>query len=216
MKILAKNLPINELIAELDAYMVELGYTPSTMRHKRHAWNALKNLALKKGETHFSKDLGFELLENHYKIDPYAKNLKHHKANVRRAVMLLLEYQISGSIAGRTPESDHSFPQGFSALAEEYLIFLGDTLNLRQGTMRNKRNFLGKAFAFFVAHDVTTISDIDIEIVNCYLKTFLGYSKGYIHENISCLNSFFEFSQKNGYTENMIVIPKFPVYGAET
>ena len=33
----AKNLPIAELISQLDAYMVELGYTPSTLRHHRQA-----------------------------------------------------------------------------------------------------------------------------------------------------------------------------------
>jgi len=43
---LAKDLPVEELIAETDAYMISLGYAPSTMRHFRQAWNALKNLAL--------------------------------------------------------------------------------------------------------------------------------------------------------------------------
>ena len=39
MEAYAKDLPIDELIAELDAYMVQLGYTKSTLRHHRQAWN---------------------------------------------------------------------------------------------------------------------------------------------------------------------------------
>ncbi len=49
MEQFAKNLPIAELIAETDAYMVSLGYTTSTLRHHRQAWNALKNMAIAKG-----------------------------------------------------------------------------------------------------------------------------------------------------------------------
>ena len=66
-----RNLPIVELIPEIDAYMVNLGYTPSTMRHYRQCWNALKNLALAQGEIYFTHELAFKLLREHYHIDPY-------------------------------------------------------------------------------------------------------------------------------------------------
>ena len=69
----ANNIPIVDLIEKLDMHMVQLGYTPSTLRHHRQAWNALKNLALAEGETHFSKELGFKLLRDHYHVEPYAK-----------------------------------------------------------------------------------------------------------------------------------------------
>ena len=99
----AKMLPISDLIAEADAYMVSLGYTPYTLRHYRQAWNALKNLAHARGEIYFTKELGFELLREHYHVEPYDANLSEYKSVVRRSVMLLLEYQISGTIAKRIP-----------------------------------------------------------------------------------------------------------------
>lgn len=212
MESYAKNLPINELITELDAYMVELGYTASTLRHKRNAWNALKNLAAKKGATYFSKELGFELLREHYKIEPYARNLKHHKANVRRAVMLLLEYQISGTIATRTPRSDIEFPKEYSLLGERYIQYLENSLNLKKGTVRNHRWILIKTFTFFKNHDALDVSSIDTDLISCYLKTFLGYSKSYIYSIISCLNCLFEFAFEENIVETQIIIPKFPVY----
>ena len=101
MNAYVNDIPIPELIAKLDAYMVGLGYTASTLRHYRQAWNALKNLALAEGVTHFSKELGFKLLQEHYRIDPYEDNLGEYKSVVRRSVMLLLEFQISGTIAKR-------------------------------------------------------------------------------------------------------------------
>ena len=79
-----RKLPITELIPEIDAYMVSLGYTPATMRHYRQCWNALKNLALAEGEIYLTHELAFKLLQEHYHINPYAKylpesNAQHHR-----------------------------------------------------------------------------------------------------------------------------------------
>ena len=121
MNTYANDLPIPELIEKLDAHMVRLGYTASTLRHHRQAWSALKNLALAEGATHFSKELGFKLLREHYKIDPYESNLSEYKSVVRRSVMLLLEYQISGTIAKRQSKGDYEFPAGFKFAGDRFM-----------------------------------------------------------------------------------------------
>lgn len=142
MESYAKNLPITELITQLDAYMVELGYTPATLRHHRHAWNALKNLALAEGATYFTKELGFKLLREHYHIDPYGTKLSEYKSVVRRSVMLLLEFQISGTIAKRIPKSEYIFPEGFCIAGESYLSMLQSKGHIKESTLRNHRHRL--------------------------------------------------------------------------
>ena len=191
----AKHLPIGELIAELDAYMVGLGYTSSTLRHHRQAWNALKNLAITKGAAYFTKELGFELLREHYGVEPYAAKLSEYKSVVRRSVMLLLEYQISGNIAKRTPKSEYDFPLGFAEVGEEYLsLLVSEEPRIKPSTLRNHRHSLVAAMLFFEAHGANNIEEVRIECVNLYLKTFAGYSKSYISHVVNTLKYFFDYT----------------------
>lgn len=208
----AKNLPIAELIAQLDAYMVELGYTPATLRHHRQAWNALKNLALAEGTTHFSKDLGFKLLREHYHVDPYASKLSEYKSVVRRSVMLLLEFQISGTIAKRTPRSDYVFPKGFIEAGEAYMTCLQSEGRIKESTQRNHRHILVAATLFFENHGITTLELVNTESINLYLKTFAGCSQSYLSGVLRILNRFFAFSCEQGYLSKPFVFPTVSVY----
>lgn len=208
----AKNLPITELIAQLDAYMVELGYTPSTLRHHRQAWNALKNLALAEGATYFTKELGFKLLREHYHVDPYDSKLSEYKSVVRRSVMLLLEFQISGTIAKRIPKSEYIFPEGFRIAGEAYLSMLQSEGHIKESTLRNHRHRLVAAALFFENHGVTGIEFVNAEIINLYLKTLAGCSQSYLSGVLRTLKRFFEFSSERGYLLASFTFPSVSVY----
>lgn len=212
MKQFAKQLPIAELIVETDAYMVSLGYTPSTLRHHRQAWNALKNLAVAKGEVYFTKNLGFELLQDHYKVDPYASKLSQYKSVIRRSVMLLLEYQISGSIAKRTPKSDGAFPEQYAEVGEKFLTYLSEHKSLKTGTLRNYRQILKYLFGFLVAHEVSDICNVNIQCINIYLKTFAGCSKSYIENATRVMTHLFEYAYNTGYTYTTFEFPEISIY----
>lgn len=212
MESYAKNLPITELITQLDAYMVELGYTPATLRHHRHAWNALKNLALAEGATYFTKELGFKLLREHYHIDPYGTKLSEYKSVVRRSVMLLLEFQISGTIAKRIPKSEYIFPEGFCIAGESYLSMLQSKGHIKESTLRNHRHRLVAAAMFFKSHGVTGIEIVNTEIINLYLKTLAGCSQSYLSGVLRTLRRFFEFSFERGYLPTSFIFPSVSVY----
>lgn len=208
----AKNLLIGELIVELDAHMVGLGYTSSTLRHHRQAWNALKNLAVAEGVTHFTKEIGFKLLREHYGVEPYAANLSEYKSVIRRSVMLLLEYQISVNISKRTPKSEYELPQGFAVIGEGYLSRLTTEERVKPSTLRNHRHTLVKALLFFESHGINSIDSVGVDIINLYLKTFAGYSKSYIKHVINTLKCFYEYAFTEGYIAKQIYFPTVSVY----
>lgn len=204
-------LPIPELIRELDAYMVSLGYTSNTLRHLRQAWNALKKFASKEGETYFSKELGFRMLQEHYHIDPYGSGYKCFKSVTRRSVMLLLEYQISGTIAKRQPKSEYEIPAGFNNAWNQFIKLLQDS-NLASGTIRNYRRYIFRATTFFVNHGVPDFCLLNNEIINLYLKTFAGYSKAYIAGCIRSISKFLQFAHDVGYSDKVFIFPEITVY----
>lgn len=207
----AKILPIPELISELDSYMVSLGYTASTLRHHRQAWNALKNLALAEGATHFSKELGFKLLRNHYKIDPYESNLSEYKSVVRRSVMLLLEFQISGTIAKRQPKGDYDIPAGFKVAGNRFMESLKES-DLALGTIYNYRMFIFRATSFFVNHGALGFESLNNDLINLYMKTLVGYSKSYTSANVRSLSKFLDYAHDQEYTDKSFEFPSVMVY----
>lgn len=211
MNTYANDLPISELIEKMDAHMVSLGYTASTLRHYRQAWNALKNLALSEGATHFSKELGFRLLREHYKIDPYESNLSEYKSVVRRSVMLLLEFQISGMIAKRQPKGDYDIPAGFKAAGEQFMDSLRES-SLAPGTIYNYRMFIFRATSFFVNHGVSGFESLNNDLINLYMKTFAGFSKAYISANMHSLSKFLDYAHEQGYTDKVFSFPSITVY----
>lgn len=211
MKEFVNNMPIPELIKNLDAYMVSLGYTSNTLRHLRQAWSALKNLALKEGATFFTKELGFRLLKEHYHIDPYGSNYKSFPSVTRRAVMLLLEYQISGTIAKRQPKGNYEFPAGFKFAGEQFIESLIE-LNFASGTLYNYRMRIYKATLFFTNHEVHDFKSLNNDVINLYMKTFAGYSKSYISAHVRSLSRFLDYARNQGYTDKTFSFPSVTVY----
>lgn len=212
MESLRKQQTVADLIEGTDALMVSLGYKPSVMRHFRQTWNALKNHALRRGETILTSELGYALLREHYQIEPFDLNLKSFKQVTRRAVMLLLEYQISGTIAKRQPKYDHSFPTQYAEIGEKFIQYLRDAANLRQGTIRNYHLALERFFSFMVFHGVKSLKDVDIQIINAYIKTLAGYSKSYIASRLRTLSHFFSYAYKEGAVTTEFQWPTVTVY----
>lgn len=208
----AKKLPITELIPDLDSYMVSAGYSKSTMGNFRKAWRALANHAGRNGIEYLTKDVAYELLKEHYNIDPFELHLGEYHSLIRRAMMLLLEYQISGCISGRIQRSVYVIPSQFENLCSRYLFYLKNDKMLKDSSIKNHKKCLAQALCFFVGHGINDISDVDTEAMNLYLISFAGLSKSYISDVISILKRFFEFAMKEYSDMKPISFPTVLVY----
>lgn len=208
----AKRLEITELIADLDSYMVSVGYAETTMGNFRKAWRALKNHAQRNGIRYLTKGAADELLKNHYNINPFELHLGRYHSLIRRAMMLLLEYQISGGISGSVQRSVYVIPSEFENISNQYLLFLKSKKMLKDSTIKNNKKCLAQAFCFFIEHGITDLSKIDTEVMNLYLISFAGLSKSYISDVIRMLKRFFEFAMKEDPNIKTINFPSVSAY----
>lgn len=208
----AKKLPITELIPDLDSYMVSAGYSESTMGNFRKAWRALANHAQRNGIEYLTQDVAYELLKEHYNIDPFELHLGEYHSLIRRSMMLLLEYQISGCISGGIQRSVYVIPSQFEDICDQYLLYLKNDKMLRDSSIKNHKRCLAQALCFFAGRGITNFSDIDTEAMNLYLATFAGLSKSYISSVISILKRFFAFAIKEIPDMTPISFPTVLVY----
>jgi len=212
MEKLAKQIPIADLIAELDNHMVEIGYAESTMSNFRECWRALKNHANNNGIECLTKDVGFQLLKDHYGINPYELKLGEYHSTIRRAMMLLLEFQVSGCIASGIQRSAYRIPAEFNELTEHYLSYLTSELMLKDGTVRNHKKCISKALCFFYGHGIKDISLIGSSEIETYLITMAGLSKDYLSATARILKSFLNFVSKIIPGYNIPTFPSISVY----
>lgn len=197
MNQLSTTLTLVETINAVNSYMTDLGYSPNTMRHFRECWNVLKKHATSHGEIILTNELGMTFLKEHYKIEMYSHKLSSYKNLIRRAVMLLLEYQTTGEIFKRQPSKEHEFPDGFRVIAEHYISHISNDKDLSLGTIRNHRRCIERFASFMVNHEITNISLLKIENINNYLQTFSGYARSYIASTIHILKAFTSYAFEN-------------------
>lgn len=153
-----------------------------------------------------------KMLREHYAIDMYSSNLSEYKNHMRRSVMLLLEFQLTGSITKRMPKYDHAFPVQYADTGEKFMQSLTEGVNLSPGTLRNYHLALEKFFSFAIFHGAASLRDIDASIINTYVKTLAGYSKSYIAARLRMLNRFFSFAYKEGSVTAKFQWPTVTVY----
>lgn len=205
-------LSVNEIITATDKHMVGLGYSHGSMRHFREAWNVLKKYALSRKVTHMTSELGMAMLKEHYGIEMYSTNLSGYQNLIRRSVMLLLEFQLTGSIAKRMSRHDHTFPIGYIEIGEQYIQNLTMHADLKSGTIRNHHRALERFFKFAGFHGATEPGGIDVEIINAYIKTFAGSSKSHIAAQLRTFKSFCSYAYREGVLDTDFQWPTITIY----
>lgn len=212
MNDVATKISVAKLIERTDKRMVELGYSAGTMRHIREAWNVLRKFAATQGAEHMTPELGMAMLKDHYGIDMYSVDISGYKSLIRRSVMLLLEFQLTGGIAKRQPRYDHAFPQRYAEIGERYLQRFIEIAAPSEGSIRNYHLALEKFFGFAIFNGAAEPKDLDAKVISSYVKTFAGYSKSTISGKMNTLRRFCSFAYKEGVLTSEFQWPTVTVY----
>lgn len=201
-------IPIGELISQTDALMVSLGYRPNSMQVARQCWRALGKYILAQNENYLTAEMGLSFLRTHYHFDPLAPKLSSFKMLTRRAVMVLLEFQVSGRIVKRIATHTHLFPVGYSEIVERYIAGLKAEKRLKDSSIYNQSLCLEAALAFFAHKGAGCTLEVTTVLINDYLLTLAVYSKTYISNIINTLRKFFEYVNLEDALQPIFIFPK--------
>jgi site-specific recombinase XerD len=195
-----KQIALHELISCVTQKIIDLNYCEGHVRHYKECWNVLKKYAQEKGADFLTHELAVSFLADHYGIELYEQNLNltsSYKALVRRSVMILLEYQLTGSIIKRINQNEHKI-QSFAAEAvEQYIDHLSSEYNLANGTLKNHYRALERLFNHLYMIGIRDMSDISPESIKNYLLKLGCCSKSYISGQINILRKFFDYVHEN-------------------
>lgn len=203
-----KQITLNELILTVQQKIIELRYCEEHVRHHKECWNVLRKYAQMHNEEFLTHELASNFLTEHYGIDLYEKKIKSsYKSLMRRSVMMLLEYQLTGNIIKRIRLSEHKIQDFASETVEKYIDHLKNTFNLADGTLRNHYRVLERFFNFLHIKGIRNMLDISPDNIKDYLLKLGCCSKSYISSQINILRNFFDFAfEKNLYNIDLTYI----------
>ena len=203
-----KQITLIELILIIQQKIIDLHYCEGHVRHHKECWNVLRKYAQVHNEQFLTHELASNFLAEHYGIGLYDRKIKSsYKALMRRSVMMLLEYQLTGNIVKRIRQSEHKIQDFASESVERYMDHLRNTFNLADGTLRNYYRALERLFNYLYLNGIRNMLDISPDNIKDYLLKLGCCSKAYISGQINILRNFFDFAvEKDLYNIDLTYI----------
>lgn len=193
-----KQIALYKLISSAKQKIIDLHYCEGHIRHYKECWNVLKKYAQAHDADFLTHELAENFLADHYGIGLYEQKIKSsYKSLVRRSVMILLEYQITGNIVKRLNKSEHKIQPFASEVVEQYMNHLSSTFNLAESTLKNHYRTLERFFNHLYMEGVRDMSEISPDSIKGYLLKLGCCSKSYISGQINILRRFFNYSFEN-------------------
>lgn len=190
---------LDELIRCVDQEVVRLNYCEGHIRHHRECWNVFRKYMAAKNEQYLTVPLATQFLLEKYGIELYThEKMTSYKMLMRRAVLMLLEFQATGLMYKRMPRGAHDFPPAFESICNAHLNHLREE-NLSDGSIRQHRSSLERFTLYEAARGIADMNQIDITAIYDYLESLAGCSKSHANSTIWRLKAFFIYLHQNGF-----------------
>jgi hypothetical protein len=166
MKMAEKNekVTVHELVSAVTPLLDGKGYSKKYIARIHKVFDNLMVFCETKGESHYSADLMWDFLREHYGFLPNSTT----RNILRRAVNLLGDYRNFGTILRRTAIK-REYPAGFQVHMEAFLPQYSD-FELCATTVNRLQLSLIRLARFFESQGVLTAAEITMPHINSYTK----------------------------------------------
>lgn len=186
---------LTKLLDNLEQEMLRLGYTNGSMQFYRQQWQALLKFAKERSETFYSEHLGLSFIKKHYRISEkkFNRGLLQSEVQKLRIIRMIGDFQLHHSILRRYYKHKEILTNSsFIAIRdkfEKYCINKGYS----KITIDHYVNQSARFMDYLTAQDITNCKEINLTLINSYIKTLAGYTYKTVEQNICSMRSFFRF-----------------------
>lgn len=191
--------PLTLLLDELEKEMLRLGYSEGSMKFYRRRWNMLLEFAKERCEVYYSERLGIDFVEKHFDIPQknFEKRLKQSDVQELRIIRTIGDFQLHNTILRRYYKQrdilkdpyfieisnsfkQHCFSKDYSKVTTEHYV--------KQST---------RFMDYLSSQHVTKFDEVNLLLINNYIKTLAGYSYKTVEQNICSLRALFRYLLKS-------------------
>lgn len=191
---------LKELLLDLKRELLRLGYTKGSMAFYKRRWQMLLMFAEERGEVYYSEQLGIDFVEKYFNIQEkdFDGTLKQSEVQNLRIIRMLGDFQLHGTILRR-------YYKHKKLLHNSYFIEVIDDFkkhcinkNYSVVTIEHYTKQSARFLDYVDSHRITTCGEINLTLVNDYIKTLAGYAYKTVEQQLCSLRAFFKYLYKNG------------------
>jgi integrase/recombinase XerD len=193
---------LKELILELEQELLRLGYTRGSMNFYRSRWKMLLEFADDLGEPYFTERLGISFIETCFNI--LEKNLDgtltQSEVQNLRVIRMLGDFQLHGTILRRYYKHKEILHNTyFIEIINNFKRYCTDK-DYSTVTIGHYIKQAAKFLDFVDSQSLGSCSDINLAVINNYIKTLAGYSYKTVEQILCSLRALFKFLYLNSLT----------------
>ncbi len=184
-----------KVIYDLEQELLRLGYTEGTMKFYRRRWDMLLQFTREQGETYYSEQIGIDFLEKHFHIleKKFERPLSKSEAQELRIIRMIGDFQLHHTVLRRYYKHKKILKDPYfiaiSHKFEQYCVKRDYAKVTTDHYVKQSARFMD----YLVAQGINRCVEINLTLINDYIKTLAGYTYKTVEQNICSLRSFFRF-----------------------
>lgn len=192
--------PLDELIHDLEQEMLRLGYSEGSMEFYRRRWDMLLQFAQKRGDTYYSERLGMDFVESHFHIleKDFDRKLSQSETQELRIIRTIGDFQLHHTILRRYYKHKEILTDPYfieiSGRFKQYCINKDYSKVTIDHYVKQSARFMD----YLSSQKVADCKDINLTLINNYIKTLAGYTYKTVEQNICSMRAFFRFLLETG------------------
>jgi integrase/recombinase XerD len=192
--------PLAELLNELEQEMLRLGYTEGSMRFYRRRWQMLLQFAQEQRKFYFSERMGIDFVEQHFHIleKEFAQTLSQSETQELRIIRMIGDFQLYHTVLRR-------YYKHKEILTEPYFIEVSNQFkkycvekDYSKVTVDHYVKQSARFMDYLDSQRISSCREINLTLINNYIKTLAGYTYKTVEQNICSLRAFFKFLLETG------------------
>jgi integrase/recombinase XerD len=202
---------LKELIYVLEQELLRLGYTQGSMNFYTRRWNMLLKFAQERNESYYSEKLGVDFIEKHFNIlqKDFEGTLKQSEVQNLRVMRMLGDFQLHGSVLRRYyKHKEILHNQCFIDVISNFKHYCMDK-DYSAVTVEHYTKQSAKFLDYVDSHGCTSCNEINLTLINNYIKTLAGYTYKTVEQQLCSLRSLFKYLHLNSLinTDYSLKIP---------
>lgn len=184
-----------ELVRELENELVRLAYSKGSLTFYKSRWRMLQQFAKEKNEIYFTESLGINFVEQYYQIleKDFEKKLSQKDVQELRVIRMLGDFQLHHTVLRR-------YYKHKKILSDPYYVEMSirfkdycKSKDYSKVTVDHYVKQSERFMDFLSSQGISNCSEINILLINNYIKTLAGYTYKTIEQVICSIRAFLRF-----------------------
>lgn len=187
--------PLNKLLHDLEQELLRLGYTEGTLKFYRRRWQMLLQFAQEREEIYYFEQMGIDFIEKNFHIfeKDFKRTLSQSETQELRVIRMVGDFQLHHTVLRRYYKHKKILTSPhFIEVSRRFKKYCM-TKDYSKVTIDHYVKQSARFMDYLSAQRINGCNNINLLLINGYIKTLAGYSYKTVEQNICSLRAFFRF-----------------------